>query len=153
MTKFNDAEQLAALYLEDDIISWNVTGGSKRNQRFVKKTFRKLENELGVDFKRSRSGDPEITVDYVDSSFIDPDFGTDWLGTATIGSWGSADIVVKNDIPTWKSTAVHEILHGLGLDHNHDVVESAMSYTRDYTKHQIYEYDWNLLHEIYDPLV
>ena len=153
MALFNDAEQLAAQYLADDIISWNVTSGTKRNKRFVKKTFRKLEEELGIDFKRKKTGDAEITVDYVDSSFIDPDFGTDWLGTATIGSWGNADIVVKNDVPTWKSTAVHEILHGLGLDHNHDVVESAMSYTRDYTKHQIYDYDWNLLHEIYDPLV
>ena len=153
MTKFNDAEQLAAQYLQDDIISWNVVGGSKKNQRFVKKTFRKLENELGVDFKRDRSTDPEIVVDYVDSNFVDPDFGTDWLGIATIGSWGSADILVKNDIDTWKSTAVHEILHGLGLDHNHDVIESAMSYTRDYSKHKIYEYDWDLLHEIYDPLV
>ena len=153
MTKFNDAEQLAAQYLQDDIISWNVVGGSKKNQRFVKKTFRKLENELGVDFKRDRSTDPEIVVDYVDSNFVDPDFGTDWLGIATIGSWRSADILVKNDIDTWKSTAVHEILHGLGLDHNHDVIESAMSYTRDYSKHKIYEYDWDLLHEIYDPLV
>ena len=153
---FPEAPELVNAYLADDVITWSVSGGTKRQRKFVGKTFRKIERRLGIDFKKGAdpiTGESEIDFEYVNDDFIDPDFGTDWLGVATVGFWGDSEIIVKKGIDSWKSTAVHEILHSLGLDHDHDVIESAMSYTRDYSKHKIYDYDWNNLETLYGEFV
>lgn len=140
-----DIAPIASLPMYDDeVILWH---GDRNKARGYRKGFRTIEQQTGINFKRTRKESrAEISVKRGDPGQIF------WTGVA---QWSSSDPVWRLTVREGKgrqSTIIHEISHALGMDHpeSHSrTTDTIMSYNRDKTIEKLFPRDIDILTGLY----
>jgi hypothetical protein len=118
----------SSLAIKSTKISFGINAGSKNYSKynlgtFLKKTIHHLNSVLGTSFKYKSNHKKASIKIYVKSKL--EGFSNNTLGYASTSWWTKgnkitnikSNIFLKNSIPQFKETLLHEMGHTLGLKH------------------------------------